>query len=75
MNNDENTINAENMNIDSTLEQISKELKHDETLVLDVGDSNLEQTDAIYDTLVMRGYQVRKNFSRNNKQIIVSKKR
>ena len=47
-------INAESLNIDTTLEKLSKELKPDETLILDVGNNYFEQTDAIYDTLVMR---------------------
>ncbi|HOQ37830.1 MAG TPA: hypothetical protein PK033_12855 [Acetivibrio sp.] len=68
-------INAESLNIDTTLEKLSKELKPDETLILDVGNNYFEQTDAIYDTLVMRGYDVRKSFKNGRNQILVSKKR
>lgn len=71
---DEKIVNAENLNIDSTLDEISKGLKSGETLVLDVGNNYFEQTDVIYDTLVMRGYDVRKTFRNGRNQIIVKKK-
>lgn len=68
------SINAESLNIDSTLEMISKELKNDETLILDVGNNYFNQTDTIYDTLVMRGYSVKKSFKNGRNQILVTKK-
>lgn len=74
MNDDEKIVNAENLNIDSTLESISKELGLGETLVLDIGNNYFHQTDEIYDTLVLRGYNVRKSFRNGRNQIIVSKK-
>jgi hypothetical protein len=72
---DDNTVNAENLDIDSTLEEISRELKSDETLVLDVGYNSPSHTDIIYDTLVMRGYDVKKAFRNGKNQILVSKSR
>jgi hypothetical protein len=67
-------INAECENIDSTLEQISKELKFNETLILDIEDNCCSQSDTIYDTLVMRGYDVKKSFKKGRNQIVVNKK-
>lgn len=64
-------INAESLNIDATLEEISKQLRRGETLILDVGNNYFNQTDAIYDTLVMRGYDVKKSFKNGRNQIIV----
>ncbi len=73
---DENAeiINAENLNIDSTLEKLSQELDKNETLILDVGNNYFHQTDIIYDTLVMKGYDVKKSFRNGRNQIIVNKK-
>jgi len=71
--NDEKTISAEYVNIDSTLHEISRELKTDETLILDIGDSQPGQVDAIYDTLIMRGCDVKKSFRNGRNQIIVRK--
>ena len=68
---DENTINAESLNIDTTLNEISKELRPGETLILDIGNNYFHQTDEIYDTLVMRGYEVRKSFKNGRNQILV----
>ncbi|HEX2945383.1 MAG TPA: hypothetical protein VHT96_05460 [Clostridia bacterium] len=68
------TINAENLQIESTLNELSNELKPGETLVLDIGNNYFHQTDEIYDTLVMRGYEVRKTFRNGRNQIVVSKK-
>ena len=67
-------INAESLNIDTTLNDISNELRPGETLILDIGNNYFNQTDEIYDTLVMRGYDVRKSFKNGRNQIIVSKK-
>lgn len=76
---EDNIINAENtnvdLNIDSTLDKISQELKADETLVLDIGNNYYNQTDTIYDTLIMKGYDVRKSFRNGRNQILVSRKR
>jgi hypothetical protein len=71
---DGNTINAESLNIDTTLNDISKELKPGETLILDIGNNYFHQTDEIYDTLIMRGYEVRKSFKNGRNQIVVSMK-
>lgn len=67
-------INAESLNIDSTLEKLSEELNKNDTLILDVGNNYYHQTDIIYDTLVMKGYDVKKSFKDGRNQIIVSKK-
>jgi len=73
-NHDENIINAESLNIDTTLKEISNELRPGETLILDIGNNYFNQTDEIFDTLVLRGYDVRKTFRNGRNQIIVSKK-
>lgn len=70
----EEIMNAEALNIDTTLEKLSHELKSDETLILDIGNNYFEQTDTIYDTLVMKGYDVKKSFKNGRNQILVSKK-
>ena len=72
--NDDKTINGENLNIDATLSEISHELKPGETLVLDIGNNYFHQADEIYDTLIMRGYEVRKSFRNGRNQIIVNRK-
>jgi len=71
---EEKVINAENLNIDSTLEKISSELKAGETLIMDVGNNYFNQTDTIYDTLILRGYDVKKSFINGRNQIIVNRK-
>jgi predicted acyl esterase len=71
--NEERIVNAENLNIDTTLNDISRELKPGETLVLDIGNNYFNQTDEIYDTLVMKGYDVKKSFRNGRNQIIVSR--
>ncbi len=72
--NEAKTVNAESLNIDTTLSEISCELKPGETLVLDIGNNYFHQADEIYDTLIMRGYEVRKSFRNGRNQIIVNKK-
>lgn len=72
MDNYEKTINAENTNIDTTLEDISRELRPGETLVLDIGNNYYNQADDIYDTLVTRGYDVRKSYRNGRNQILVN---
>lgn len=67
-------MNAESLQIDATLSAISKELRPGETLILDIGNNYFEQTDEIYDTLVMRGYDVRKSFRNGRNQIVVSRR-
>ncbi|WP_242853048.1 hypothetical protein [Pseudobacteroides cellulosolvens] len=62
-----------NMDLDSTLEELSKGLKADETLVLDIEDDSQNQTDVIYDTLVLKGYSVIRNFIKGKSIIIVNK--
>jgi hypothetical protein len=73
MDNEEKIVNAESQNIDNTLENISKELELGETLILDIGNNYFNQTDEIYDTLIMRGYDVRKSFLNGRNQIVVRK--
>ena len=67
-------VNAESLQIDATLNEISKELRPGETLILDIGSNFFEQTDEIYDTRVLRGYDVRKTFRNGRNQIIVSRR-
>lgn len=74
MDHNEKIVNAENLNIESTLESISSDLQLGETLILDVGNNYFDQTDEIYDTLVTRGYDVRKSFKNGRNQIIVNRK-
>jgi len=71
---EERVISAENLQSDTTLYDISKDLKPGETLILDIGNSHLEQTDEINDTLIMRGYDVRKSFRNGKQQIYVSRR-
>lgn len=77
MNNNQNekVLNAENLNIDSTLDEISRQLGSNETLILDVGNNYFNQTDKIYDTLIMRGYDVRKSFKNGRNQIVVANRK
>ncbi|HOQ06860.1 MAG TPA: hypothetical protein PLP87_03495 [Clostridiales bacterium] len=70
---DERIMNAESLQIDATLNEISRELKPGETLILDIGNNYFEQVDEIYDTLVLRGYNVRKTFRNGRNQIVVSR--
>ena len=70
-NHEEKIINAESLNIDATMEDISKHLRKGETLILDVGNNYFNQTDTIYDTLVLRGFNVRKSFKNGRNQIII----
>lgn len=72
-NGDDRVVNAESLNFDSTLGDLSRELKPGETLILDIGNNYFHQADEIYDTLVMRGYEVRKSFKNGRNQIIVYK--
>lgn len=74
INHDEKTINAESLNIDTTLNDISREIKPGETLILDIGNNYFNQTDEIFDNLVMKGYDVRKSFKNGRNQIIVNKR-
>jgi len=69
----EKIINAEALNIDATLQQISDQLKENETLILDVGNNFYHQADAIYDSLVVKGYSVKKSFRNGRNQIIVNR--
>ena len=65
----------QNKSIDASLDEISEELKPGETLILDVSDCNIKQTDIIYDKLVTRGYDVKKSHRNGQEQVVVSKKR
>ena len=73
---DENcmTFDGKAVDIDATLDEISKELKPGETLVLDVSDCDIRQTDVIYDTLVMKGYDVKMSSKNGKDQVIVFRK-
>lgn len=73
-NDEEKVVNSENLNFDSTLNDLSRELGPGESLVLDIGNNYFHQTDEIYDTLVMKGYEVRKSFKNGRNQIIVNRK-
>jgi len=66
-------INGENINIDMTLEQISNEIRPGETLIIDVGNNYFHQTDEIFDTLILKGYEVRKTFRNGRNQLLVRK--
>ncbi len=72
--NNSEIINAESLNTDATLNELSGQLKPGEILILDIGNNYFNQTDEIYDTLVMRGYDVKKSFRNGRNQVIVSKK-
>ncbi|MGE5614123.1 MAG: hypothetical protein ACM3XR_06925 [Bacillota bacterium] len=67
-------IYAESLQTDTTLNEISENLKPGETLILDIGNNYFNQADEIYDTLVMRGYDVKKSVKNGRNQILVSKK-
>jgi hypothetical protein len=68
------SIYAECLQTDTTLKDISKNLKPGETLILDIGNNCFNQADEIYDTLVMRGYDVKRSVKHGRNQIFVSKK-
>lgn len=61
-------------NTDATLDEISEELKPGETLVFDVSGCDVRQTDAIYDNLVMKGYDVKMSSKNGKDQVIVFRK-
>ena len=73
---DENcmTFDGKAVDIDATLDEISEELKPGETLVLDVSDCDIRQTDVIYDTLVMKGYDVKRSHNKGKDQVVVLKR-
>jgi len=73
--NDINQVNQVNHDINLTLEEISSGINEGETLILDVSDNHFSQMDKIFDTLIMRGYDVRKSFFKGRNQIVVSRKR
>jgi propanediol utilization protein len=73
LDNHEKIVNAENLNIETTLDEISRELRLGETLILDVGNNYFHQTDEIYDSLVLKGYHVKKSFRNGRNQIIVNR--
>lgn len=75
MGDNEKIINAENLNIDLTLNEISKELNFNNTLILDIGNNYFNQTDKIYDTLVLKGFNVRKSFKDGRNQIVIVNKK
>lgn len=72
MQDNEKIVNAENLNITYTLDEVSKELRPGETLILDIGNNYFNQTDEIYDILVLRGYEVKKSFKNGRNQILVN---
>jgi len=61
------------MDLDSTLEELSMQLKVNETLILDIEDDSQNQTDVIYDTLVLKGYSVIRNFIKGKSVIIINR--
>lgn len=67
----EKTINAETLNIDATLQDITSQLRDVDVLILDVGNNFYNQTDAIYDNLVTRGFDVKKSFKNGRNQVVV----
>lgn len=71
---DEKIVNAENLNFEASLNDISKELRPGETLVLDIGNNYFHQADEIFDTLVLQGFDVKKSFRNGRNQVIVSRK-
>ena len=73
-NQDEKTVNAENLNFETSLNDISRELGPGETLILDIGNNYFHQADEIFDTLVMQGFDVRKSFKNGRNQVVVSRK-
>ena len=73
-NNQDKTVNAENLHFEASLNDISKELKPGEMLILDIGNNYFHQADEIFDTLVMQGFDVKKSFKDGRNQVIVSKK-
>lgn len=74
MDNDMKIMNGESLNTDATLDELSRELKPGETMVIDIGNNYFHQTDEIYDTLVMRGFEVKKSFRNGRNQIMVQRK-
>jgi len=71
---EENNIDISgNMDLDSTLEELSMQLKVNETLILDIEDDSQNQTDVIYDTLVLKGYSVIRNFIKGKSVIIINR--
>jgi len=73
-NQDEKTVNAENLNFEASLNDISRDLGPGETLILDIGNNYFHQADEIFDTLVMQGFDVRKSFKNGRNQVVVSRK-
>ncbi len=73
-NDEEKTVNAENLNFEASLSEVSRELKPGETLILDIGNNYFHQADEIFDTLVMQGFDVKKSFKNGRNQVIVTRK-
>lgn len=59
--------------VDSSLKDIILELRQGETIVFDVGDNEPGDSDEIFDTLVMKGFNVKKTFLNGRHSVIVSK--
>ena len=59
--------------VDSSLKDIILELRQGETIVFDVGDNEPGDSDEIFDTLVMKGFNVKNTFLNGRHSIIVSK--
>ena len=73
-NHDDKVVNAENLNFEASLNDISRELRPGETLILDIGNNYFHQADEIFDTLVLQGFDVKKSFKNGRNQVIVSRK-
>ncbi len=61
-----------NMNIEATLEEITMNLEPGHTLILDVTDDNHEQNDFIFDSLVTRGYNVKRIYTEGVCQLVIT---
>ena len=73
-NQEDKVVNAENLNFEASLNDISRELRPGETLILDIGNNYFHQADEIFDTLVLQGFDVKKSFKNGRNQVIVSRK-
>ncbi len=73
-NSDDKTVNAEKVDFEASLQDISRELRPGETLILDIGNNYFHQADEIFDTLVLQGFDVRKSFKNGRNQVVVSRK-
>lgn len=71
---DDQVINGESLNFDSTIDQVSNSIMPGQTLILDIGNNYFNQADELYNTLYLKGYEVRKTFRNGRNQLIVHKR-